>query len=1070
MTSHTSRADAGQRIVQTVFARLCLLLTLLLVFPAIAGADDVYFQNVNGGLYSTGGNWSGGNPPDSDDRAIFDLQFEDIVVDFTDVLNQSNGFSIINSTSVTFRDVAVGARYDAGFGGPSTVAGSSSLEISGENDLQVYVHSLSIQEQGNVSVQGELLLFPYAASFGNFSPTLTLGSDGSNSVLTVIGNGRLHSFSFPDVPVQHYFGSNSGVLIGGSNASVSLDDTLIAAGNIQVVGGSRLTLENLELMGLIEANTNALVEVDEELEIYFGGGMSISNGANLNSNGTLWVHDGGSLNVGNGGSDPSSLFANDILVENGNVTIGSNGGLSQSFLAEGTPSITIRNAGQMTLQSWQSFRHNTLVTGSGSLLETSASNFSVQAELTVTDGATAQIEGMFYLGDFFSQGTATISTQGELNAAGVEYGGYGENRLTVDNAKLDVFGALNVTPQLNDAMAVLDIANGSQVTAGVMIIGGNDFVTSTAKVTVNDSSVEINSGSPLIVGAPANTTGLLDIRSGSFTTDMTILDVTGTIRVAGGQVDLGLVTDVGGKIDYQGGNLAFTADVIIGGDFLFGEDVLELGDEQELQVQGIVTVDPNAALIIDKGQLSTLSLNVGGQADIKSGALLLEQDLTIGATFGPAALVRVGTTGPTFVGLNGNLLVTASSQLQVSGGRVNSNNVTNDGILTIQGGATETGFLVNGAQANMIVSGGSVTTFGDLINVGNLTATAGQILTHNELSNQPGALIHVGGTATVFVGNTLDNLGDLLLDGPAVSVTGGPLDNRGLIRGTGKILNPLANFPNGEIRAENGKTLQFLGINAPNMGRINLQGGTLEFGQPIENGPGGQITGRGSLFAHNGLINQGQLHFSGGFTDLHGNIVNSPGGEIIVSGGSVTTIFDDLNHNGDTIRLRDNTTLVIFGHLSGAGGFSGNGLLAIEGTQSPGNSPALVSLDLDYALSSSAELIMELGGRQLGAQYDSLLITGSAELDGLLDVRLIDDFSPLAGDQFQLLLASGGVIGTFDQLLLPPLPAHLGWNVTYSAQSVTLDVQTVPEPSTWLLGMLALVGFAAAARRRGRQG
>jgi hypothetical protein len=135
-------------------------------------------------------------------------------------------------------------------------------------------------------------------------------------------------------------------------------------------------------------------------------------------------------------------------------------------------------------------------------------------------------------------------------------------------------------------------------------------------------------------------------------------------------------------------------------------------------------------------------------------------------------------------------------------------------------------------------------------------------------------------------------------------------------------------------------------------------------------------------------------------------------------------------------------------------------------------------------------------------------------LGGTLNASLIDGFSPLPGQSFEILTAAGGVDGTFDHVNLPALPGGLYFDLAYAANAVTLSVAgqlgdythnnvvdaadfvlwrrtsegqtgyntwrshfgqqsggggdallaTVPEPTPFIMVMLALMGLLMASR------
>ena len=151
--------------------------------------------------------------------------------------------------------------------------------------------------------------------------------------------------------------------------------------------------------------------------------------------------------------------------------------------------------------------------------------------------------------------------------------------------------------------------------------------------------------------------------------------------------------------------------------------------------------------------------------------------------------------------------------------------------------------------------------------------------------------------------------------------------------------------------------------------------------------------------------------------------------------------------------------LLFTGYVKGQGTFSGS--VTFGGTYSPGLSPASVSVD-DMNLLGTSTLVMELGGLTAGSQHDQINASGTVTLDGILDLDLINGFTPVLGNSFDLF--NGTLVGDFDTVMLPALGGALAWDTTQLTQNGTVSV--VPEPST-----LALVGFGlvALALRRKRQ-
>jgi hypothetical protein len=104
-------------------------------------------------------------------------------------------------------------------------------------------------------------------------------------------------------------------------------------------------------------------------------------------------------------------------------------------------------------------------------------------------------------------------------------------------------------------------------------------------------------------------------------------------------------------------------------------------------------------------------------------------------------------------------------------------------------------------------------------------------------------------------------------------------------------------------------------------------------------------------------------------------------------------------------------------------------------------SGGIVTIQGDYNQSSTGELDLELFGRgsTAGVHFDKLVVAGTAQLDGLLDVSKSGTWTPLLGDTFQI-LSAGSLVGMFDSVLVPSLAAGQSWLVNYASNGVTLQV------------------------------
>lgn len=160
-----------------------------------------------------------------------------------------------------------------------------------------------------------------------------------------------------------------------------------------------------------------------------------------------------------------------------------------------------------------------------------------------------------------------------------------------------------------------------------------------------------------------------------------------------------------------------------------------------------------------------------------------------------------------------------------------------------------------------------------------------------------------------------------------------------------------------------------------------------------------------------------------------------------------------------------------------AGATLNNVGLVNAGLLEVGDSPGTASVDR-FENTADGTWLVEIGGYLAGNEHDLLLVTGGdALLDGSINVDLIDIgsgvFLPEVGDEFRVLTAGSGVMGTF---LADPVSLAAGqefqWEVLYNPLDVTLRLaeinSIVPEPSTFGLLGLAALGCLGVRHRRPR--
>lgn len=262
---------------------------------------------------------------------------------------------------------------------------------------------------------------------------------------------------------------------------------------------------------------------------------------------------------------------------------------------------------------------------------------------------------------------------------------------------------------------------------------------------------------------------------------------------------------------------------------------------------------------------------------------------------------------------------------------------------------------------------------------------------------------------------------------------------------------------------------------------VAISGASLVSG-PLDVTLQGQLTGSGTLTKDGAarlVLNQpsnftGALAVTAGTLELPSGIGGTGGGITVGSGARLTAsgaITRDLVHQGTVAgpALGSGQLLTFNGAVSGAGHFEGR--IAMNGSFSPGNSPAITNFTGDYVLGSTHLLTMEIGGLTAGTQFDQIRVTHTLTFGGTLDVSLINSFTPSVGQSFQLFTAGTYAPSAFSTYSLPTLSEGTAWDYSLLTTTGVLSVtaSAIPEPSTYAaLAGLAALGLGILRRRKNK--
>jgi hypothetical protein len=447
-----------------------------------------------------------------------------------------------------------------------------------------------------------------------------------------------------------------------------------------------------------------------------------------------------------------------------------------------------------------------------------------------------------------------------------------------------------------------------------------------------------------------------------------------------------------------------------------------------------------------------------------------------GAITNIGKVINSGTfTNGDFLGGSGTFInvgtVTNSGQITVDYGTVvNNGTIMNSGGILV---LLSSSFANNGT----IVDVGSIDNHAVMSNGGTIYIKAG-----GSLDNSPGAndgffvnggkIIDAGNLSNAFV-NEFDSPGTLIITATgqltnAYIVNTNGLINSGTINNEGSIANDGTLTNNGTINnsegtggpGRNGQVSTATLINNSvinNVGENLNDNGLTVFADSIINR--GTINDGGTIFNYTALDNQGTLNIT------PAGVFNGPnsGGTFLQTSGQ--TIVNGTLNSTATIQIQGGT-------LSGSGTINGN--VVMGGKISPGNSPGILTINGNYTQTASGVYDAEIAGLTPGLGYDQLLISGTADLDGKLDVGFLDNFTVDLGDSFVLMKYTSET-GTYSMVELPKLGPGLKWDLSYDPGYLDLSVapstvNPTPEPSTYVLwGTAGLLGIGMWARRKFRR-
>ncbi|WP_312199801.1 autotransporter domain-containing protein [Anaerospora hongkongensis] len=766
--------------------------------------------------------------------------------------------------------------------------------------------------------------------------TLTLSRGGvalaNDEIIDTVGNTINTPTSYSKLVVGQ---QGTGELIITDGGEVT------AANQMQIASDSGST-------GTLTVRNGGILTTNSGYD-HIGGAVGSTGTVTVTGTGSLWTSSGmtvginggtGHANVTDGGTVSTTglyLGSKDYLsttAGTGTVTIDGSG---SSLTSTGPVSVGQDGTGTLTLKND--------ATGSFASSLQVGENADSSGTLRVESGATLNTGNIYIGNQAGATGQATVTGSGSqwIGSNQLNVGLRGAGSLTVSDAGVARFGAIDIGRANGASGSVLVESGGSLTATGLVAVGYE--AGATGSITVTGANSLLSADTISLGSSGSGTLAISDGGSLSITGAGLSLGANGgsaTMTVSGAGT-LWENNDGGVNIARSAGSTG-SLTVSNGATARILKTGIYLGEGGQLTITGAGTQveigDPNA--VNDANRSAWLSPD-GGTVTVSAGANVYTSGTYVGA--GGGSPVTMTVTGE-------NTQLVGEQRIFVGGqsGSTNTGPVNGNGSLTISDGATAWAGTVGvgmdpNAQGSVVVTGtGSqlwakansrLTTptpgnfyIGYAGNASVVVANGASIMADNQIR-----IAYAGGSGKLVIG---------ALEGQAATAAGTVTATHGIAFGSSNTGEIIFNHTNtnyaldanisgaGQIIAENGVTT--LTGNNTYTGGTTISGGTLagtatSFGSgAIANNSALIVDGNGTLA--NTVSGSGSFTKTGsGTLTLTGN--NTYTGGTTISGGTLSVTTDTLTGN-----VVNNATLLIDQDTDGtfAGNISGSGDLVKDGT------------------------------------------------------------------------------------------------------------------------------------------